>query len=121
MFDNLGVSLPLAKAGKLKLLGVATAHRLQTMPDMPTIGETLPDFLSAAWYAVVAPPKTPEAILRKVNADIEQALKDPEVIEKLKKLSCDVVGGSPREARYFMRQEVARWGKVIKEANIKLQ
>ena len=65
MFDNLGVSLPLAKAGKLKLLGVATAHRLPTMPDMPTIAETLPGFLSSAWYAVVAPPKTPEAIFER--------------------------------------------------------
>jgi tripartite-type tricarboxylate transporter receptor subunit TctC len=121
MFDNLGVSLPLAKAGKLKLLGVATTRRLQSMAEVPTIGETLPGFLSAAWYAVVAPPKTPEAIVSKVNADISAALKDPDVIEKLKKLSCEVVGGSPREARDFMRQEVARWGKVIKEANIKLQ
>jgi tripartite-type tricarboxylate transporter receptor subunit TctC len=121
MFDNLGVSLPLAKAGKLKLLGVATAHRLASMPDVPTIAETLPGFLSAAWYAVVAPPKTPTAIVTKVNADINEALKDPAIIEKLKKLSCDVVGGSPEQARAFMQQEVERWGKVIKAANIKLQ
>jgi len=121
MFDNLGVSLPLAKAGKLKLLGVATTHRLQSVPDVPTIGETLPGFLSAAWYAVVAPPNTPQAIVSKVNADIGEALKDPDVIEKLKKLSCEVVGGTPQQARDFMRQEVERWGKVIKTANIKLQ
>jgi tripartite-type tricarboxylate transporter receptor subunit TctC len=120
MFDNLGVSMPLAKAGKLKLLGVATAHRLQSTSDVPTIGETLPGFLSAAWYAVVAPPKTPEAIVSKVNADISAALQDSDVIEKLRKLSCEVVGGSPREARDFLSHEVARWGKLIKEANIKL-
>jgi tripartite-type tricarboxylate transporter receptor subunit TctC len=112
--------MPLAKAGKLKLLGVATAHRLQSMSDVPTIGETLPGFLSAAWYAVVAPPKTPEAIVSKVNADISAALQDSDVIEKLRKLSCEVVGGSPREARDFLSHEVARWGKLIKEANIKL-
>lgn len=121
MFDNLGVSLPLAKAGKLKLIGVATAHRMPSLPDVPTIAETLPGFLSSAWYAVVAPPKTPDAIVRKINADIGEALKDPDIVEKLKKLSCDVVGGSPREARDFMQQEVARWGKVIKEAHITLQ
>ena len=121
MFDNLGVSLPLAKAGKLKLLGVATSQRVASMPDVPTIAETLPGFLSSAWYAVVAPPKTPDAIVRKINAGIEEALKDPAIVEKLKNLSCDVVGGSPQQARDFMRLEVERWGNVIKEAHITLQ
>jgi tripartite-type tricarboxylate transporter receptor subunit TctC len=121
MFDNLGVSLPMAKAGKLKLLGVATAHRLPSMPDVPTVAETLPGFLSSAWYAVVAPPKTPKAIVDKINADINEALKDSAVIDKLKKLSCDVVGGSPQQAADFMKQEVQRWGNVIKSAHITLQ
>ena len=121
MFDNLGVSLPMAKAGKLKLLGVATAHRLPSMQDVPTIAETLPGFLSSAWYAVVAPPKTPKAIVDKINADINEALKDSAVIDKLKKLSCDVVGGSPQQAADFMKQEVQRWGNVIKSAHITLQ
>ena len=121
MFDNLGVSLPLAKAGKLRLLGIATAHRMASLPNVPTIAETLPGFLSSAWYAVVAPPKTPAAILKEVNGDINEALKDSEVIEKLKNLSCEVVGGSSQQARDFMKHEVERWGKVIKTANIKLQ
>lgn len=121
MFDNLGVSLPLAKAGKLKLLGIATAHRMASLPNVPTIAETLPGFLSSAWYAVVAPPKTPAAILKEVNGDINEALKDSDVIEKLKNLSCEVVGGSSQQARDFMKHEVERWGKVIKTANIKLQ
>ena len=121
MFDNLGVSLPLAKAGKLRLLGIATAHRLASLPNVPTIAETLPGFLSSAWYAVVAPPKTPAAILKEVNGDINEALKDSDVIEKLKNLSCEVVGGSSQQARDFMKHEVERWGKVIKTANIKLQ
>ena len=121
MFDNLGVSLPLAKAGKLRLLGIATAHRMASLPNVPTIAETLPGFLSSAWYAVVAPPKTPAAILKEVNGDINEALKDADVIEKLKNLSCEVVGGSSQQARDFMKHEVERWGKVIKTANIKLQ
>ena len=121
MFDNLGVSLPLAKAGKLKLLGIATEHRMASLPNVPTIAETLPGFLSSAWYAVVAPPKTPAAILKEVNGDINEALKDSDVIEKLKNLSCEVVGGSPQQARDFMKHEVERWGQVIKTANIKLQ
>jgi tripartite-type tricarboxylate transporter receptor subunit TctC len=121
MFDNLGVSLPLVKAGKLKLLGVATAKRLPSLPDVPTISQTLPNFLSAAWYAIVAPPKTPQAIVQKINADVNEALKDPGVVEKLKKLSAEVVGGSTQQTADFMKQEVERWGNVIKTAHITLQ
>ena len=60
MFDNLGVSLPLVQAGKLKLLAVASPNRLPALPDVPTIAETLPGFEAVAWYAIVAPPKTPK-------------------------------------------------------------
>ena len=59
MFDNLGVSLPLVEAGKLKLLAVASANRLPALPDVPAIAETLPGFEAVAWYGIVAPPKTP--------------------------------------------------------------
>jgi tripartite-type tricarboxylate transporter receptor subunit TctC len=121
MFDNLGVSLPLVKAGKLKLLGVATDKKLASLPDVPTIAQTLPGFLSAAWYAIVAPPKTPKAIVEKINADVNEALKDPGVVEKLKKLSAEVVGGSTQQVADFMKQEVERWGNVIKTAHITLQ
>ena len=79
MFDNLGVSLALVKGGKLKLLAVATPKRMASLPDVPTIAETLPGFESAAWFAVVAPPKTPRAIVDKINADMNEALRQPEV------------------------------------------
>ena len=121
MFDNIGVSLPMAKAGKLKLLAVATLERLQSLPDVPTVAETLPGFQSAAWYAIVAPPKTPKAVVEKINADVNAALKDPGVQDRLKKLSAEVVGGSTDKAAKFMHDEVERWAKVIKEAHIKLQ
>src|SRR6266851_5744796 len=80
MFDNLGVSLALVKAGQLKLLAVATPKRMASLPDMPTIAETLPGFESAAWFAVVAPPKTPAAIVNKINADMNEALREPEML-----------------------------------------
>jgi len=121
MFDNLGVSLPLVKAGKLKLLAVASKKRLADLPDVPTFSETLPGFESAAWYAIVAPPKTPKAIVDKINADVNEALRDPGIQARLKKLTATVVGGSPAEAASYMHDEVARWGKVIKAAHIKLQ
>ncbi len=121
MFDNLGVSLPMVKAGKLKLLGVATAKRLPELADVPTVAETLPGFLSAAWYAIVAPPKTPKAISAKISEDVNRALKDPEIRDKLKKLSANVMGGTPQQAAEFMQQEVERWDNVIKTAHISLQ
>jgi tripartite-type tricarboxylate transporter receptor subunit TctC len=121
MFDNLGVSLPLVEAGNLKLLAVASAQRLPSLPDIPTIGETLPGFEAVAWYALVAPPNTPKNITAKINADVNEALRQPEVQERLKKLSAETFGGSTEKAAKYMQQEVERWGNVIKAADIKLQ
>jgi tripartite-type tricarboxylate transporter receptor subunit TctC len=120
MCDNLGVSLPLVQSGKLKLLGVATSKRMASLPNVPTIAETLPGFESVAWYAVVAPPKTPKAITEKINADINEALRDPGIQDKLKKLSAEVVGGSTDQTAKYLREEVERWNKVIKDANVKI-
>ncbi|MFZ0110073.1 MAG: tripartite tricarboxylate transporter substrate binding protein, partial [Pseudolabrys sp.] len=79
MFDNLGVSLPLVEAGKLKLLAVASATRMPSLPNVPTIAALLPGFEAVAWYGIVAPPNTPKAIIDKINADANEALRQPEV------------------------------------------
>jgi tripartite-type tricarboxylate transporter receptor subunit TctC len=121
MFDNLGVSLPLVNAGKLKLLAVASAQRLPSLPDVPTVAETLPGFESVAWFAIVAPPETPKNIVDKINADVNEALRQPEIQDGLRKLSAEVFGGSAEKASKYMRDEIDRWGKVIKAADIKLQ
>lgn len=121
MFDNLGVSLPLVKAGKLKLLAVASAKRLPSLPEVPAVAETLPGFESVAWFAIVAPPQTPKAVVDKINADVTEALKQPEIQARLKNLSAEVYGGSPEKAAKYMQEEVERWAGVIKAANIKLR
>jgi tripartite-type tricarboxylate transporter receptor subunit TctC len=118
MFDNLGVSMALVKSGKLKLLAVASAQRLPSLPQVPTMAETLPGFESVAWFAIVAPPK---AIVDKVNADVNEALRQPEVQDRIKKLSAEIFGDSPAKAAQYMHEEVDRWDKVIKAAHIKLQ
>jgi tripartite-type tricarboxylate transporter receptor subunit TctC len=121
MFDNLGSSLPLVEAGKLKLLAVASPDRLASLPDVPTMAETLPGFEAVAWYGIVAPPKTPKAVVDKVNADVNEALRQPEVRDHLKKLSAEIFGGSVEKTTKYMREEVDRWAAVIKAANIVMQ
>jgi tripartite-type tricarboxylate transporter receptor subunit TctC len=120
MFDNLGVSLPLVRGGQLKLLAVATPQRMAALPDVPTIAETLPGFESAAWFAVVAPPKTPRAIVDKINADINEAMQQPDIIRRLAQLSAEPIGGTVADTAAYFRAEVERWHNVIKAANVKL-
>jgi tripartite-type tricarboxylate transporter receptor subunit TctC len=121
MFDNLGVSLALVNGDKLRLLAVASRKRMASLPNVPTFAETLPGFESEAFYAVVAPPKTPATIVNKINADINEALRQPELAPRFATLSAETVGGTPKETADYMQAEVERWNKVIKAANVKLQ
>ncbi|MFZ0125155.1 MAG: tripartite tricarboxylate transporter substrate binding protein [Xanthobacteraceae bacterium] len=121
MFDNLGVSLALVQGGQLKLIAVGTERRMKSLPDVPTIAETLPGFVSSAWFAVVAPPKTPQAIAAKINADINEALRQPDIAKRLADLSAEPVGGTTAAAAEFMSQEIERWRGVIKATGIKLE
>jgi tripartite-type tricarboxylate transporter receptor subunit TctC len=121
MFDNLGVSLALVNGDKLRLLAVASRKRMASLPNVPTFAETLPGFESEAFYAVVAPPKTPAAIVNKINADINEALRQSELAPRFATLSAETVGGTPKETADYMQAEVERWNKVIKAANVKLQ
>src|SRR3954465_7040153 len=121
MFDNLGVSLALVEAGKLKLLAVASHNRLPALPDVPAIAEALPGFEAVAWYGIVAPPGTPKNIVDTINADVNEALRQPELQDRLKKLSAEVFGGSVEKTSRYMGEEVERWRAVIKAANIEIQ
>ena len=120
MFDNLGSSLALINGGQLKLIAVAAPMRMKALPNVPTIAETLPGFEATAWFGVVAPPKTPPEVIKKINADINEVLKMPEVIARLDAIAAETVGGTPEQTAAFMREEVERWRKVIKAANVTL-
>jgi tripartite-type tricarboxylate transporter receptor subunit TctC len=120
MFDNLGVALQLVKAGNLKLVAVASPQRMASLPNVPAIAEVLPGFASVTWYAVVAPPRTPAAIVDKVNAGINAALHDSEVQKRLAELSAEPVGGTPQATVDYLKQETGRWKNVITAAHVTL-
>ena len=119
MFDNLGVSLPHVKSGKLRALAVASTRRYRSLPDVQTVAETLPGFESVAWFGIVGPPKTPRAIADKVAAGVEAALRNPDILRRLSELSADPLGMSPAETAAFMKAETERWGAVIRAAGVK--
>jgi tripartite-type tricarboxylate transporter receptor subunit TctC len=94
---------------------------MASLPDVPTIADTLPGFESVTWFAIVAPPKTPQAILDKLNSDINEALHQPDILQGLAQLSAEPVGGTREATAVYMRAEAERWYKVIKAANVRLE
>ena len=120
MFDNLGVSMQLIKAGRLKLIAVASPKRMSSLPNVPAIAETLPGFEAEAWYAIVAPPRTPAAIIDKVNAAVNEALRDPQIQKRLADLQAEPVGGTPQQTATYFHEETARWKNVITSAHVTL-
>jgi tripartite-type tricarboxylate transporter receptor subunit TctC len=121
MCDNLGVSLPHVRSGRLRALAVASKQRFAGLPNVPALAETLPGFESAAWFGIVAPPRTPNPVVERVATGVQEALKLPDVQKRLADLSAEPMGLGPSETAAFMRQEVERWGAVIRTAGVKLE
>jgi len=117
MCDNLGVSLPHVRSGKLKALAVTSKTPFMGIPAM---ADTLPGFEAQAWFGVVGPPKTPSAIAEKVGFSISQFLKLPDVQKRLAELSAEPMGLGPAETAAFMKQESERWGAVIRSAGVRI-
>ncbi len=117
MFDQLTAALPLIQAGKLKLLAVTTDKRIAVSPDTPTMIEAgVADFQMFSWQAVFAPKGTPKAIVDRLSTDISNALKEPEVKNKLTEMGMVIVGGSPSELAALMANEIPRWAELIKKS-----
>ncbi len=117
---NISASLRFEK--QVKFLGLASRTRSPVAPDVPTTAELgLPDLVASAWFALVAPPGTPEAIARKVSADMATALKLPDMRTRFLELGAEPQGGTPAETAAFIKDEEARWRAVIKSANVTLE
>ena len=116
-FDTLTTSVPQWRAGKVRILAVASAERSPSVPELPTIAESgVPGFRSITWFALVAPPATPAAIVGKINRDVNAAF--AELTEKFTAIRLEPMPGSAADAARFIADESALWGKVIKEAHI---
>ena len=109
------------RAHKVKMLAVTTAARIASVPEVPTMEEAgVKDFRSDSWNALAAPPKTPAAIVAKLNDAINAVLKERATAEHLRSMNMTPVGGAPNAAKIFIKQETERWGEVIRAAKISL-
>jgi tripartite-type tricarboxylate transporter receptor subunit TctC len=114
MFNELATSIELHKSGRAKLLAVTSAKRIPELPDVPTMEEAgVPNFISDTWNAISAPPKTPAAIVAKLNAAVNQALADPDVKAQYARMHLQAVGGTPENMAKIVKEDTARWGAVI--------
>jgi len=133
MTDALGGNIPLVytavagavqhvKQGRLVAIAVSSARRTPSLPDVPTFIESgVPDFEATSWVALLAPAKTPRAVIDKINRELDAALADPAVIEKLATLGIVPAPGSPANLTERMRADLAKYGKVVKDANIRAE
>ena len=105
------------KSGKLRALAVTTAKRSPSFPDLPTVAEAgVPGFDAITWHGVVVPARTPQAVIARLNREFNKLLQTAEIRERLFALGSDIIGGEPKQLTEYMRVEIPRWAKVIKES-----
>ncbi|MGE5524242.1 MAG: Bug family tripartite tricarboxylate transporter substrate binding protein [Rhodospirillaceae bacterium] len=121
MFSPFPPALPQVRAGKLRALAVSTAQRSGLLPDLPTVAESgLPGYAAAGWFAVLAPARTPPAILNRLNTELNRALQLPDVKASLAADGAEPAGGTPDELARSIREGSAKWGKLIRDLGIAL-
>ena len=118
-FNTMPPIIPHIKANRVRAIAVTTEKRANVLPDVPTVGETVPGYAMSTWYGAVAPAKTPREIVQRLNAEMVKALADSAVKEKLAALGADVVGTTPEEAAAIFRTDLAKFTKVAQAANIR--
>ena len=111
---------PHIKTGRLRALGVTTAKRSPTLPDLPAIGETVAGYDSAVWYGFAAPAGTPPEIVSKLNAEVLRVLAAPDFRSRITLEAVSPIGSTPEEFGSFMRSEIVRWAKVVKDSGAKV-
>ena len=119
-FNNILAVLPHVNGGRLKAIAVTSSKRAAALPNVPTLAESgVTGYEAMSWNGMFAPAKTPRAIVYKINAEVVKALNSPDVREKLVAMGSDPVGSTPEEFYAYVKTELARWGKVIRDNNIR--
>jgi tripartite-type tricarboxylate transporter receptor subunit TctC len=120
MFDNMPSSLPHIQSGKLRALGVTTTTRSAALPDVPTVGDTVPGYEASAWFGMGVPKNTPKAIIDKLNKEVNAALADPKIKARLADLGGILIEGTPEDFGKVIAMETDKWAKVIQSAKVPL-
>jgi tripartite-type tricarboxylate transporter receptor subunit TctC len=123
LFSIALAAMPHVKAGKLRALGITSAKRSPVAPDLPTVAEAggMPGFEVIGWFGWLGPAGMPRPIVQRLNSELVRALKLPDVRDRLLSQSTEPVGNTPQEFAAFMKREHAKWAKVIKAANVRIQ
>ena len=120
-FDNLQPSIPHIKAGNVRALAVTTATRSEALPDLPTVSDFVPGYEASTWNGVCAPKNTPVEIVDRLNREINAELADPKIKARLADAGAWVLPGSPADCGKLIADEIEKWSKVIRAANIKVE
>jgi tripartite-type tricarboxylate transporter receptor subunit TctC len=118
MFGNVAAAAAHLRTGKLKVLAVTSPRRLENMPDIPTMQESLPGVVAVTWFAMVAPPRTPAAISAKLSATVSEVLRNPEIMRRYSEVGATPVGNSQDAMAAWMKEDTERWRAVIKAGAI---
>ena len=121
-WNSITASAEFIRTKRVRALGIGSTKRSPLIPDVPTISEAgLPGYELGSWYGMFAPARTPQAIVRRLHHEIVKALAAPEIKEQLLALSAEGVGSTPEEFRAVLRKDLAKWAKVARAANVKVQ
>jgi tripartite-type tricarboxylate transporter receptor subunit TctC len=121
LFNGMLATLPPVKSGKLKLIAVTGEKRHASLPDTPAVAEFLPGFLTGSWQGLFAPVKTPPEVVATLNAEVARALFLPDMKERLQAQGADPIGTSSADSMKFLREELSRFTRLVKETGYKAQ
>jgi tripartite-type tricarboxylate transporter receptor subunit TctC len=120
-FGTTPSTMPHVRTGKLRALGVTTAKRIRAVPDVPTIAESgLPGYEQSAWHGLLAPAATPQAIIATLHAEVLRVLRSQDVTDRFAAQGIEVIGSSPAEFAAFIKQDIAKYEKLVKTAGIRV-
>jgi len=121
LFPDIATALPQIRAGKIRALAVASGKRVAALPDLPTVGESgYPGFEAWAWQGFVAPAGTPRPVLMKLNSEFAKVMADPLIKQRLSESGFEPQTSTPEEFAAYMKSEIAKWAKVIRDSNVSL-